>query len=623
MKSETFRTFKRIILVSTPWPLFSRPSIQLGALKAYIARRHPDIDVDARHFYLKVAASLGYPVYSGLSERSWTAETVYAALLYPERSEDVEKIFVKETAGSQKLRKTDFRECVETVRAVTDDFIEVVPWETYGLAGFSICLCQLTSTLYVVRAVRKKAPNLPIVIGGSAVPGDGSGDFLRAFPDIDFVVCGEGEIPLDRLIGKLKKGAHPPRSTSPGVPDILGREDSLTDKPSLGAQIDDLDALPFPDYAAYFDLLKSLGSANTFFPFLPMEMSRGCRWKRSVIGNKPSGCAFCNLNRQWKGYRTKTPQRVAAEIDSLSSDHQTLSVTFTDNLLPEKNGKPIFDAIRHLNKDFRLFGEIRAHTPISNLEAMKAAGMSEVQIGIEALSTRLLKKINKGSTAIRNIEIMKVCEELGLVSASNLILCFPGSDMEDVAETLNNLSFVVSFRPLRIVNFWLGLGSPVWQEPDKFGIKAVFNHRYYAHLFPPDIARRVAFPIQAYRGDRKRQHRIWMPVKQKVREWEKTYDSLHSGTDRDPILSYRDGGDFMIIRQRRLGVDPMTHRLVGPSRSIYRFCRRTRSLKQIGRRFPDVGMDKIRPFLKMMVGKKLMFTEGNRYLSLAVKARRI
>lgn len=44
--------FKRMILVSAPWPIFSRPSIQLGALKAYLHKQFPDIEIINDHFYL-------------------------------------------------------------------------------------------------------------------------------------------------------------------------------------------------------------------------------------------------------------------------------------------------------------------------------------------------------------------------------------------------------------------------------------------------------------------------------------------------------------------------------------------------------------------------------------------
>ena len=124
--------------------------------------------------------------------------------------------------------------------------------------------------------------------------------------------------------------------------------------------------------------------------------------------------------------------------------------------------------------------------------------------------------------------------------------------------------------------------------------------------------------IQAYRGDRGYQRKIWRPVEDKVKTWQKTYTELNSRPGRSPTLNLRDGRDFLIIRQQNLNSETINHRLVGTSRLIYLFCRRHRSLKRIRDQFPAFSEDKIVAFLKMMVDKKLMFEERNRYLSLAV-----
>ena len=189
--------------------------------------------------------------------------------------------------------------------------------------------------------------------------------------------------------------------------------------------------------------------------------------------------------------------------------------------------------------------------------------MREVQIGIEALSSRLLKKLHKGTTAIQNLEIMKNCEALGIRNISNLILQFPGSNEQDVAETMKALEFALPLYPLKAINFWLGLGSPVWQRPKKFGINAVFNHPNWSFLFPDGIYRTLPLIIQAYRGDLTYQRKIWKPVKKKVSEWQKQYAEIQSRPGYAPILSFRDGRDFIIIRQRRFQAEPAVHRLVG------------------------------------------------------------
>jgi ribosomal peptide maturation radical SAM protein 1 len=620
MKNHSMKSLNKIALISTPWPLYSRPSIQIGTLKAFLNARIPDLQIDAFHFYLSLAETIGYRLYHEISERSWLAESMYSALLYPGRIKAAEALFRKESAGNKILRQIRFKTLANRIKKTTDAFLSRQNWGTFALLGFSISLCQLTSALYMIRWLKKRFPRLMIVVGGALTSGTAAYGLLKKFPQVDVVVNGEGEIPLYQIIQHLRQTA-----TDLDLSKIQGVITRLSDTGQLSrpsfSQLKTLNELPAPDYDNYFSLLKTFEARKTFFPTLPVEISRGCWWKGTGGSAKVTGCAFCNLNLQWDGYRNKPASQVVAEIDHLTGRYQTLSLALMDNVLPKKDAIEIFKQTAKLNKDLRLFGEVRATTPWKELKAIRDCGMQAVQIGIEALSSRLLKKLHKGTTAIQNLEIMKNCEALGIRNISNLILQFPGSNEQDVAETIKVLEFALPLYPLKTVNFWLGLGSPVWQHPKKFGINAVFNHPNGSFLFPDGIYRTLPLMIQAYRGDLTYQRKIWQPVKKKVSEWQKQYAEIQSGPGYAPILSFRDGRDFIIIRQRRFQAEPAVHRLVGASRLIYLFCQKHRPLKAIFSKFPDIPDDKILKFLKMMVDKKLMFGEKNTYLSLAIAVR--
>ena len=103
--TQSSQKSKKVSLISAPWPLYNRPSIQLGALKAYLQSIYPGLGVDARHFYLELAETIGYKLYHSISERTWIAESIYAALLYPERFEVVEKLFKREVRSKPILKK--------------------------------------------------------------------------------------------------------------------------------------------------------------------------------------------------------------------------------------------------------------------------------------------------------------------------------------------------------------------------------------------------------------------------------------------------------------------------------------------------------------------------------------
>jgi hypothetical protein len=171
------------------------------------------------------------------------------------------------------------------------------------------------------------------------------------------------------------------------------------------------------------------------------------------------------------------------------------------------------------------------------------------------------------------------------------------------------------------VVFWLGLESPVWQQPQRYGILSRFNHPNWAHLLPVDVRTNLTLIIQAYRGDRGRQAKLWKPVARQLAIWQENYRKLRRSPQSPPVLSYRDGREFLIIRQLRPEADPLTHRLSGTSRRIYLYCRRTRPFEAIAQQFPAFKPSALKGFLDSMIAKRLMFTENNQYLSLAVAIR--
>ncbi len=621
--NKMLRFSNRISLISAPWPLFSRPSIQLGALKAYLKAVFPDLSVTCHHFYLILAKAVGYPVYQILSNETWLAESIYAALLYPEQAERIRRFFASQAGKYRELDGLDFSDLTGRIQFVSDTFIEETDWSSMDMAGLSVCLCQLTASLYFFREIRRRAPDLPLIAGGSIIGCRTATDLLAAFPEIDLIVFGEGEKPMARIIRHLQDGGR--CRDIPPTAGIVSRNDESAIDSTAFDQLPDLTDLPMPDFFEYFELLAKFPADKRFFPTLPLEISRGCWWhggRPDPKFHQPSqGCAFCNLNLQWQGYRTKVPEQVVHEIEHLTDTHKVLSVAFMDNALPPKKSQEIFKSLAEKNKDFQFFGELRATTPRRMLETLSVAGLREVQIGIESLSSRLLRKLNKGATAMDNLEIMKHCEALGIKNTANLILHFPGSDAADVTETLRVITFARFFRPLRIVHFWLGMDSPVWKNPRNYGLSAVFNHPHYRKLFPDNICHRVQFMVQDYRGDKIFQRKLWRPVIRAVEKWRQNYQQLHVEPYAEPILTPHDGQSFLLLRERRVGAEPVNHRLEGTSRKIYLFCDHQRGFEEIKAQFASTPADKIRSFLTMMTDKRLMFADNEQYLSLAVCVR--
>ncbi|MBP1726780.1 MAG: hypothetical protein H6Q51_2078 [Deltaproteobacteria bacterium] len=586
----------RLGLFSMPWPLANRPSIQLATLKGYLNRYAPDVEVECHHPYLDVANLLGIKTYNRLAERTWVAEAVYAYLLNPDKGRKIMALWQRE-GGGKGDPTGDLEELARSINRLHGSKHLALPWSTYDLVGLSISLSQLTSSLYLIWKIRALHPHCRIVVGGSNCSGELGGSLLAHIPEIDFVVSGEGELPLLDLIRGLRRGSLEGETECLG---LLWRDSRGEIRGGGIQQISDLRKLPIPDYDHYFRDLGQQSAMGTLVPALPLETSRGCWWHRARPGAGGRACRFCNLNLQWEGYRRKGLGQVAREMETLASRHGSLRFFFVDNILNPPTTQGMFQRIAALGRSFEIFTEVRASVTRRQLLAMRRAGVTQVQIGVESLSPRLLKKLNKGTTVIQNIEVMKHCEELGIQHHSNLILGFPGSDGDDVAETLENLTFVMPYQPLRKVRFWLGQNSPVALDPERFGIRRVANHPNYGILLPGSLGTSLCLMIKTYVGDRRRQHQLWRPVARAVADWQR----LHGRRGREPLLGFRDGGDFLLIRKRLGDSEPETYRLRGASRDIYRFCEERQTLGELHRQFPRFSLDRLQAFISDLVRRK-------------------
>ena len=593
----------RLALVSMPWAIFNRPSIQLGALKSYICTHEPTIDAVTYHPYLDVAKEIGFDTYRIISEDSWAGEALYCAILFPEMKDQARSVFYSSLGNTTANLLPDFDLLCKQLDTQFTNWLDKNDFSSTNLIGFSVCFGQLPASLFAARHLKKKYPLIQIVLGGSTcVPKIGS-SLLQVFPEIDFIIAGEGEQPLLELCQHLQ-------SKSPGpIPGILTREDKNIHQnhPSTilpGNEVHDLNTLPIPDYDDYFTELKQSGSE--FIPQIPLEFSRGCWWNK---------CTFCNLNLQWCGYRFKNSDRMQNEVELIVKKYHCLDVAFTDNALPLVEADCFFTAMQGNEKDIRFFAEIRSTNKPDQYSNYRRGGLDSVQIGIEAFSNSLLKRMNKGTTVMDNMAAMKHCAEAGIQLDGNLILEFPGSSEQEAQETLRVLEFTLPYRPLTGAIFFLGHGSPVWNEPSKYGVRSIRHHPYNRKLYPESILTRLDLLIKQGNGDRKNQKTIWRPVRKKIMEWTTFHKNRNN---KNPALSYKDGGDFIIIRQERPGEPTQHHRLTGMSRRIYLACNNPVSIKTLLHEFNSVTEKALTVFLNDLESKKLIFQDRDLCLALAV-----
>ena len=591
-----------IALISPPWPLFNRPSIQIGALKAWLKKEFNFLDIKGFHPYVNFSQRLGFSLYHKISLSSWAAESVASSILYPQKYEDCKALFYRELGKKRNITKDfDFDIISDLLDSEIDKFINSVDFSKSLFVGFSICLNQFTTSLLISKRIKRLYPTIPIVFGGPGCANKLGESILNTFKWIDYIILGEGELPLSSLVSFL---LNQKETLSKAV---LTRDKSLlTNNSKELEQVKDLNRLPFPDFDDYFMELLLLPPDKRFFPVLPIEGSRGCWWQR---------CRFCNLNLQWRGYRAKSAKRISDEVDFLSRRYGVLDFAFMDNALPKKEAAYIFDLLKEQKRDYKIFCELRAVHKREEFIRMSKGGLSDLQVGIESLSPELLSLIGKGVKVIDNFAAIKNAYEAGITLDGNLIFHFPGSNKKHVDETLKAIEFLLPFTPLKGVSFWLGLGSPIYNNYKDFGIKAISAHPNYSLLFPEEIKNNLTFLVFTYKKDRKIQYKLWKPVEKRLNEWAHFHKRF---AHLKPFLSFRKGADFIYIRQVTEKGLVLHHKLKGPSMKIYLTALDPVHISSLIDLVPNKDIVQLKRFIDSMVKKRLMYLEGDKVLSLAI-----
>ena len=120
-----------------PWPIFNRPSIQLGSLQSYL-NRSDWIQTESHHPYLDIAKSVGLSDYREIALSGWAGEALFAPLVFPEMRDDARALFKKCFDLKSPLPKL-FDTLVENIDTSCQKFLKHLNLEDVTLAGFSVC----------------------------------------------------------------------------------------------------------------------------------------------------------------------------------------------------------------------------------------------------------------------------------------------------------------------------------------------------------------------------------------------------------------------------------------------------------------------------------------------------
>lgn len=599
---------KRVVLINMPFAGVEFPSLALGLFKARFLQT--GIPCDVIHLNLLFAEMVGWQNYALIGQISgcFAGEQLFAQALFGDRVPNDAQYY----ADVISKLSPDTPHKLAQMKAQVIPFLQLclsrIPWQAYDIIGFTNLFEQNLPSLALAQVVKQHYPHKTIVFGGANCEDIMGFTLHRCFPFVDYVFCGEADDTFPEFVRRLSDG-RPVHDLSGLVYRHAGRSASNGDAPKLQT----LDALPYPNYDEYYQRILASPQLAAVYPWIVMETARGCWW-----GQKAK-CTFCGLNGKNIQFRKKSAPRVIDELYYLLGRYRQYRVNYlrvVDNVINPDHFDNLMPQLAGRNLNVRLFFEVRPTLKKRQVKALSQAGVTDIQAGLESLSSHSLKLMRKGTSALRNIQLLKWSKQYGLAASWNIIFGFPGEVADDyaqclaLAKVLSHLSPPVGYGPFRMDRF-----SYNFEHAAELGLINLRPCHAYHYLYPFDEA--TLFDLSCYFDYEHRQPidngGLLSALTTQVYNWRSRQDQLYSSNE----------GDRIVIHDTRPVALSANVVLEGAHRLIYECCDRMRTVHQIQlwirqRHGLDLRREEIVVVLEDLLDKKLMVNDKDLYLSLAV-----
>lgn len=319
---------------------------------------------------------------------------------------------------------------VEEIIAQLDDKIS---GSTIAIGISSFSGDMLKSAMLIAGYIRDKHPEIPLIWGGVHPTAVRTQTLMS--PLVDYIVWGEGENTLPRLLDAITAGAA--IHELEGIPGIGFKNDGkphLTPRPDY-TDLDRVFRLPYHLTDIERIARKMLIGGDRWFPAMS---ARGCPFK----------CRFCsNSSKKWPNTRVRyhSLEHIENDITTLIDDYGADAIGFNDEitLLNEKRVIALCEMLNGLKKQliYRLTCRVDVLDKLSDstLKLLRDSGFVAIAYGVESGSQRILDLMNKGITPALAIKTNERLKRFGFYQSYNFMTALPSETIEEMKSTLRLL----------------------------------------------------------------------------------------------------------------------------------------------------------------------------------------
>ena len=293
-------------------------------------------------------------------------------------------------------------------------------------------------------AIKKVAPDLPVMIGGSHATIVKEKALLPCF---DYVFVGESEQVLPEFLSRLENGKD--LTSLNGV--IWRGADGESVFEGTGPALIEFDDLPMPDRELVDNSRYLLGTLQGRNPFTLIQTTRGCPWK----------CIFCasedlNTTRVLR----RSPGSVVAEMKHVVETYGIRHFFIVDDVLTlyDEHILKVCDLIEEEGLDVTWEGSTRANlVSDEQVKRMAECGLIRLSFGLETVDTEMRKTMKKKVPLKYYIEANQILNKHNVEAMNSVMIGLPG-ETEETVRTL--LRFLGENRDIKQANLAIAVPYP-------------------------------------------------------------------------------------------------------------------------------------------------------------------
>ena len=612
-----------------PFGVLYSPSLALGNLQARL--QAAGIAAECRHFTVDYAARIGVEAYNRIAggfpnTTSLLGEWIFSHALHP-RSAAQQETYLQEVFGAddplndgehdataarvQRELRIKTLEQILRLASEASEFIDYAAREILArdpqVVGLTSVFEQNLASIALAQRLRSLMPSLTIVMGGANCESDMGRELALRYPFIDVVISGEADRVIVPLVAGLARGVgwQANDELQPFV-DAAASEGSFLQ----AHMVPNWEDQPRPDFDPYFeDLARFPTVASKVSVQIPMESSRGCWW-----GAKHH-CTFCGLNGATMAFRSKDSSTVVADVRAYMAKYPRLKICFVDNIMDRDYFTSVLPELAQHAAGAELFYEIKSNVTRADVQALRDAGVRHIQPGIESLSDPVLRLMKKGVTTVQNLQLLKWCMEFGIRVDWNILWGFPGEQPADYEAMARILPWLCHLEPpARGSRIRLDRHSPNFRLAGEFGFRRVRPFPSYGKVYddlPKEAVANLAYFFEADH-DLDRDIDVYTnALRNEIDAWRQAH--------RSSTLFYVENERAMVVLDSRPHLqERQCYTLSELASTLVRLCDAGVSEGALAERVPDVSPDRVHAELESLCDKGLVWTDGRRYLSLAV-----